>query len=96
MKILKTEEDEMLVFKTLMLNRQTTSTITCILHIIRRHQKEGYKHYIATEFSDIIHQIKEISVILGIDYYGLEKLGDERSKEKEAEFKKRYPKEKWI
>ena len=106
MRIIKTELHESLIFHYMLLTRQLTKLSDCFHHIIRLdfrvsgYEKEelffGYKVYAQSELADAICQIKKICQALEISYTATEKIGDERDKEKEAEFAKRYPNEPWV
>jgi hypothetical protein len=89
-----------------MLSRELANLSKCLLHIIRlpaRAEGEkydslliGYKAHAQTELGDIIHKIKRLCAVLGLSFEETVQLGNERGEEKEKQFSKRYPEEKFI
>jgi len=106
-KLIFTEIHEGLMLHYMMLTRQITGLCDCLLHIIRLHTRvkdqaeftklfNGYRAYTQSELADVICQTKKLCQILKISFEETIVLGDERDKEKRAEFKKRYPDDSWI
>lgn len=105
-KVIVTEIHERLMLHYMLLTRQMAKLSDSLLHVVRLDSRatgekkellfKGYRAYAQTELSDVICQVKKICHDLGLSWIETERMGDERDKEKGAEFAKRYPNEPWI
>jgi len=107
MELIFTELHEALFLHYIMLTRQLAKLSDSLLHIVRLHNRakdaqqkkalfEGYRRYAQTELADSNLQIKQLCRHLDLSFEETVKMGDERDKEKKAEFQKKYPNESWI
>ena len=104
-KMIVTDLHEKLVTYFMMATRQLTKLSDTFFHIIRLHTREphnsanhlnGYRAYAQTEIADIITQLKKMCLALNLSFNETCEMADKRDKEKEAEFKRKYPNDPWV
>ncbi len=104
-KMIVTDFHEKLVIYFMMATRQLTKLSDTFFHIIRLYTREshnaenhlnGYRAYAQTEIADIITQLKKMCLALNISFDKTCEMADKRDKEKEAEFKRKYPNDPWV
>jgi hypothetical protein len=106
--LIKNKRDEQLVFHYMMLTRQMTRLSDCIIHIIRLNTQEtgthgsknldfrGYRAYLQTEISDVLVQAGKILEALDLPFQETLAMGITRDLEKQEEYLKQHPNDKWI
>src|SRR3990172_11983076 len=103
-KMIVTDLDEQLAVCYMMATRQLTKLSDTFFHIFRLRTRKtqntdkhlsGYRAYAQTEISDIITQLKNICSVLNISWEETVKMAEIRDKEKQTEFKRKYPNDPW-
>ena len=93
-----TDEDRQLTLLLYLLVRQVASLADCFRHLQRDKAFDaasddlaGWRAFVRTELSDITHIVKKACEIFDLDFDDVVELGEVRSDEKEAEYRKRHP-----
>jgi hypothetical protein len=106
--LIKNKRDEQLVFHYIMLTRQITHLSDCLIHIIRLPTQDngthgsqnldykGYRAYIQTEIADVLMQSAKILETLDLPFQETLVMGITRDLEKQEEYKRKHPNDKWI
>ena len=106
--LIKNKRDEQLVVHYIMLTRQLTHLSDCLLHIIRLPTQEngmhgsqnldykGYRAYIQTEIADILVQAGKLLETLDLPFQETLAMGLTRDLEKQEEYLRKHPNDKWI
>lgn len=83
-----------------LLVRQIGSISTCIWGFMRApafgRPTLPYALFAKTELADMTAHIRELCVLLGLDFWEVELLGRQRRIEKRAEFEQRHPTVPWV